>query len=472
MIRNSFQILAVLVLALAVSVQANAQTSTKNLTINGGTGLTGSLSGNLNAQIKSQSSGGVQTAGALFITDLDLALNGSGVVPNGGVNNATASAPLVIPNSSVNISIPQTNFNSPLSGSVSITAGDNLANGVVGALDSGVAGSDGAWDDPGNTGILNNAVVNSVTLTANSPINAPVNVTGGFNFGIGNDLLIPDVIDNFFVNASFRLKQSSTFGISLDNAQNISLQNLSFSTSVPIALNTPESNFVEAAHPTGVPQLDLSTGGVGFVETFVSGNLVADLTGSIVGNVDLAADITVLGLIPFTINFNDALNGNLAGPGITLLDLSQAIALPGVPLPFLFSVLHDPTTDVDFDDVIAEIQAGSFGFPIPFSVSEELILPLQGLDFAIQNQQFSFDVPSPIGGFNIGGGDATVDIAASLGGNIVFDLSADLTLGLDMVASAFQAGAINVTSVPEPTSGLFLASLGLASGLLARRKRV
>lgn len=469
MIRNSFQLAAFLGLALAVSVQANAQTSTKNLIVNGGTGLSGSLSGSLNAQIKPQSSTGVTTAGALFITDLDLDLDGSGVVPNGGVNNATASAPIVIPNSALSINIPQQSFGSSLSGSLSVTAGDTLANQVVGVLDGGAPGSDGAWDDPGQTGILNNAVVNSVTLTANNPINAAANVSGGFNFGIGNDLLIPDVIDNFFVNASFRLKQSSTFGINLDSAQNISLQNLTITTSTPVPLNTPGNNFVESAHPTGVPQLDLTTEGVGFVETVVSGSLVADLTGSIVGNVDLAADITALGFIPFTINFNDVLNGNLAGPGVSLLDLSETISIPGVPLPFLFSVLHEPTANVDFDDVIAEIQAGTFGFELPFSVSEEVILPLSGLDFTIENQQFSFDVEDPLLGIDIGGGNATVDLAASLGGNIVFDLNADLSLGLDLVASAFQANAINV--IPEPTSGLFLACIGFAAGVVVRRQR-
>ncbi len=469
MIRNSFQISAVLAVALAVSVQANAQTSTQNIPLSGS--VTGALNGTLNAQILSQSSTGVQTAGALFITDLDLDLDGSGVVPNGGVSNATASAPLIIPNSSININIPQANLASSLGGSISITAGDNRANGVVGALDSGVPGSDGAWDDPGKTGILNNASVNSVTITANTPLNAPTTVSGGFNFGIGNDLLIPDVIDNAFVNASFRLKDSSTFGISLDSAQNISLQNLSFTTSTPVAINTPVSNFNESLHPTGVPQLDLSASGVGLVETIVSGSLVADLTGSIVGNVDLAADLVVIGFIPFTIDFNDVLSGNLAGPGISLFDLSQTIALPGVPLPFLFSILHEPTANVDFDDVVAGIQAGTFGIQVPFSVSEEVILPLSGLDFAIENQQFSFDVEDPLFGFNIGGGDATVDIAASLGGNIVFQLDANFNLSLDMVASAFLANGINVTSVPEPTSGLFLACIGLASGVLARRRR-
>lgn len=450
-----------------------AQTSTKNLTVNGGTGLSGSIGGSVTAQILSQSSTGVQTGGALFITDLDVDLDGSGVVPNGGVTNATASAPLIIPNNAINISIPQQSFGSPLTGSINVTAGDNLANGVVGAIDPGVSGSDGAWDDPGQTGILNNAVVNSATVTATNPINASANVTGGFNFGIGNDLLVPNVIDNTFIEASFRLKDSSSFGIVLDNAQNISLQNLSITTTAPVPISTPGSNFVESAHPTGIPQLDLTTGGGSLVETVISGSLGADLTGSIVGNVDLGVNVTVIGFIPFSISFDDVLDGNLTDPGMSLIDLSEAISLPGVELPFLFSVLHEPTANIDFDDIIAGIQAGTFGFDIPFSVNEEVILPLTGLDFAIQDQTFDFDVEDPVFGFNIGGGDVSIDLAAEIGGNIVFNLDADITLGLDVVASAFQANGINVVGsvVPEPTSGLFLACAALGFGSISRRRR-
>jgi len=453
---------------------ASAQFSTKNIPISGGTGLTGSLGGNLSAQILSQSSDPVpvQTGGALFITDLDLDLDGSGVVPNGGVQNATASAPITLPiGSSINISIPQQNFGSSLDGSISVTAGDNRANGVVGAFDVGVPGSDGAWDDPGQTGILNNGVVNSSTITTNSPINASANVSGGLNFGIGNDLLIPDVIDNTFVNASFRLKDSSSFGITLDNAQNISLQNLSIATTTPVALNTAGSNFVEAAHPSGVPQLDLSTGGGDLVETVISGSIVADLAGSITGNVDLAADLTVIGFIPFTIDFDNVLDGTLSDPGTSLFQLNESISLVGQELPFLFSVLHEATADVDFDDVIAELRAGTLGIPIPFQVTEEVILPLSGLDFSIENQQFSFDVEDPLLGIDIGGGDATVDLDASLGGNIVFELDADVTLALDVVAEAFEANAINVFAIPEPTSGFFLACAGIAAGAISRRRR-
>ena len=470
MIRSLVQVSVIVVAVVYLGSEASAQ-ATKNIPISGGTGLTGSLAGNVNAQILSQSSTGVNTGGAIFITDLDVDLDGSGVVPNGGVNNATASAPLVIPNSSLSINIGQQNFGSSLGGSINVTAGDSRANAVVGGIDPGVGGSDGAWDDPGQTGILNNAVVNSSTVTANNPINAAANVSGGFSFGIGNDLLIPDVIDNTFVSASFRLKDSSTFGINLDNAQNISLNNLSISTTSPVDLNVPGSNFNESMHPTGYPQLDLTAGGGGLVETVISGSLGADLTGSIVGNVDLAADITVIGFIPITISFDDVLDGNLAGPGVSLFSIDETVSLSDVELPFVFSVLHEPTADVDFDDVIAGIQAGTFGLELPFEVDEEVILPLSGLDFTIEDQMFDFDVEDPVFGINIGGGDVTVDLAAELGGNIVFNVDAELTLGLDIIAEAYQANAINVVgTIPEPTSGLFLALAGLTAGAVRRRR--
>lgn len=153
MIRN-IQFGVALATLISLGSDSLAQTSTKNLSINGGTGLSGSLSGTVKAQKLPQSSTGATTAGAQIITDLDLDLDGSGVVPKGGVHNATASTRIVPPNSSINISIPQRSFGGSLSGSIKINAGDNRKKAVVGAIDSGFPRSDGAWDDPGQTDIL------------------------------------------------------------------------------------------------------------------------------------------------------------------------------------------------------------------------------------------------------------------------------------------------------------------------------
>lgn len=420
---------------------AYSQTATKVLNFNGGAGFSGTLSGDITATVKSQTNdASVQTQGMLDVLDLDIDfINGGGFLnafPNGDSRNNTASTSIDIGMSSLGINIPTTPFSSGVSGSMTVTAGDNLANGVVGAIDAGVPGSDGAWDDPLGTGILNNATVDSFSATLDDDINATVNVTGGLAASIPNDIVIPNVVDETFLDADLRLKNSTTVSVDFTDVQSLSLKNLSFSSSVPINLNSPESNFVESAHPTGVPQLDLSTSGADLVLTTVSGTLSADLLGTIFGSIDIAADLSVIGIINFSIDFDDVVDGALSDPDVSLLELNEAISLPDVELPFGFSVLHDANTDVDFDDILAEMQTSTFGFALPVSLLEEdIVLNLPTIDFELGTNSGSGGVAGSYEvdeGFLAHGTIELEHLLAQLGGQVVLDLEADLMLSADL----------------------------------------
>jgi len=459
---------AALFAALNLAQVASAQTSTKNLTINGGTGAIGTIGGTITATVKSQTDDAtVQTGGALNITDLDIRTVSSGgflnFFPNSNSQNNTAVVPIAIANTAVGITIPTAPISSPISGSVSITAGDTLANGIVGVIDNGVPGSDGAWDDPTGTGILNNATVNSFTTTLVNDISSVANLTGGLGFTIPNDVTIPNVVDTLLIDADLRLKNSSTVDIVFDPIQNIALKNFSISSSAPLPLNTAVGNFVEASHPTGFPQSDLSVRGIGLIATTVSGVLAADLTGTVVGSIDLAADLTIIGLFNTTVDLDNVLDGNLSDPGISLLNLNEAISLPDIDLPFSLTVLHEPTADVDFDDILAMIQTGTFGFEVPVSILEEATLNLPSLGFQLSNQVF------PVSS-GLNSGDVIIDnLEAEVTGQVVLEIIADLVLDMNVLTSAFEASAINV--IPEPTSFAFLAISGFAMGGTRSRRR-
>ena len=460
---------------------AYSQTSTKVLNFSGGAGFSGTISGDITATVKTQTNDAtIQTQGVLDVLDLDIDfINGGGFLnafPNGDSRNNTASTTINIGMSSLGINIPTTPFSSGVSGSMTVTAGDNLANGVVGAIDAGVAGSDGAWDDPSQTGILNNATVDSFSATLDDDINATVNVTGGLAASIPNDITIPNVVNETFLDADLRLKNSSTVSVDFTDVQSLSLKNLAFSSTVPIDLNSPESNFIENLHPTGVPQLDLSTSGADLVLTTVSGTLSADLLGTIFGSIDIAADLSVIGIINFSVDFDDVVDGALSDPDVSLLELNEEIALPDVELPFGFTVLHDATSDVDFDDILTAMQTTTLGLSLPVSLLEEdVVLNLPTIDFELGTNSGSGGVA---GSFEVDEGflaNGTIELEhllAQLGGQVVLDLEADLMLSADLYTTAFEAAAINV--VPEPSSIVMAAMSGLAlvaCGIRRRRKK-
>lgn len=464
---------AVLCAGLALAGTARAQ-STQNLTINGGTGFSGMLDGMITATVKSQNTAGtIQTQGVLNVTDLDIqTINNGGFLnlfPNSTSNNNTASTTIAVAPTSIGIDLRPTSFSSPVSGSVSVTAGDAISNGVVGALDGGVPGPDGKWDDPGSTGILNNASADSFNVTLNNPINAVADVTGGIAASIPSDVTIPNIVDTTLLSADLRVKNSSTVNVNFEPVQNVTLSGLSISNSVPIPLNTPASgNFLDGAHP--VPganaTLDLSTSGADLVETTISGTLVADIMGTITGSIDIAADISVIGLINFTVNQDNVVDGLLSDGVVSLIDLNENVSLPGTELPFVISVIHNATTNVDFDDVVAQLLSGTFGLDVPISLSEsDIVLDLPDTSFELSNLSTYVDAGSGQHGYvNIN------HLAATLGGQFVLDLNADLSLNANMLATALGQNAINV--VPEPGSMLLmaLASLGLVAYGVRRRR--
>lgn len=444
-LRKSLVRATAFVAAAQLTVFAYGATATQNLTISGGTGFSGTIGGDITAVVKNQTTdGSVKTQGLLNITDLDIQTKSSGgffnVFPNSTSNNNTASTKINIAPTTVGINIPTTPFSSPVSGAVSVTAGDNVADEVPGSIDPGVPGSDGKWDDPAKTGILNGASADSFGVSLNNDINAAATVSGGFQASIPSNVTIPNVVNTTFLDVDLVLKNSSTVSVNFAPSQNMSLKNLTLTTSSPIALGSPSTNFTPTAHPTGYPQLDLSTAGAGLVQTTVSGTLVADLMGTVDGSIDLRANIEVIGIITFPVDFDNAIDGQLSNGVVPLIALNESIALPDVELPFFFSVLHSPTANIDVDDVFASLATGTFGLTLPVSVSEpDVVLDLPPTSFEMSSQSFHVDE----GVF--AEGDVILNhLAGTLTGQIVLDLAADLEISANMLATAYQSSAINV----------------------------
>jgi hypothetical protein len=485
-----FRGLALALICVAVLVNsAFSQTHTETLNLSGGTGFSGTLGGDIDITVMNSSSA------QLNITDLDLRVvaentpsDYSNLLSTTVSNNNTAMTPINIAPTVIGINVPTTGFASSVTGTFDVTAGDHLANGVVGVLDGGVAGSDGKWDDPGQTGILNNATAQNINVGLNSAINASANVTGSINASIPNDITIPNVVDSGLLYADLRLKNSSTVSVNFEPVQNLSIQNLTLSSSTPIALDSEQNgNFIDGFHPVSGAgaTLDLSAGGLNLVATTVSGNLVADVMGTINGSIDVAADVYLDlfgGIHITTIDLDNIIDGQLSDGVVSLLDLSQSIALADVQLPFAVTVLHEATTNVDFDDVAAALASGTLGLSVPISLSEQnVMLDLPPTSFEVSDlaTPFSYVATDPVyvfGALIVPGtgawGTVHLDhLAATLGGQFVLDIDANLQISADMLAEAFQADAINV--VPEPGSITLgaIAGLGLALCCLRRGSR-
>jgi hypothetical protein len=470
-----------LCVAFSLVGSAYGQTHTENFTNigtgPGSTGFTGTLGGNIAATLDP-----VGTGGALNITDLDLAWTKGpsgfltiNVFPSSGSsNNNTAVAPIVFTSPGVNINIPTTGFASSVNGALSVTAGDNTANAVVGVLDGGVPGSDGKWDDPTQTGILNNAQANSFNVALDNPINAAANVTGSLGAAFPNDVVIPNVITGTF-DVDLVIKNSSNVNLNFSPVQNISLQNLTISSAVPIPLDIAlAGNFVDGAHP--VPganaTLDLSAGGLNVVATTISGNLVADLMGTITGSIDLRADISVLGLFTIPVNFDNVIDGDIGGGTISLFELNEAISLADQELPFAITVLHQADANVDFDDVIASLASGTLGLTVPIDLSQEnVLLAIPPTSFEIGNQITPGAYNFPVSGTGYNGTIHLQHLAASLTGNVVLDLDASFELGADLLATALGESLINVVPEPGSMSLMAFAGLGLAGYFVRHRRR-
>lgn len=461
--------------ALALGSTAYGQTATQTLPFNSGN-FSGSIGGTITADVKNTSSAAldINTLRIKTVrTSNGLPFNAGNVFPNSTTTTNPAPIPIAIGATQVGISIPTTPFNSSISGSLDVTAGDNLANGVIGVLDAGIPGSDGKWDDPGQTGILNGATATNMNVSVGSPINATANVSGSINASIPNNVTIPGVVSSSPIFGDLVVKNTSTLSVAFNPVQNISLQNLSISSAGPVALNSPggPGNFVDGAHPVSPIMLDLSTSGADLVSTTISGTLVADLTGTISGSIDLAANLRLsfgsFNINLTTIQLDNVVNGVL-GSG-TLIDLDENISLADQELPFLINVIHNASGDVDFDDVAASLIAGSLGITVPIDLTQ------LGLSIAIPATNFSLTAINPIS-VNTSGQAGTVDIeevSGTISGNVNLDLLASLNLNATAVAGAFKAAAINVVNVPEPGSVLLMAFAGIGLvgyGIRRRRK--
>ncbi len=230
--------------------------------------------------------------------------------------------------------------------------------------------------------------------------------------------------------------------------------------------------------------LDLSTGGLDLVSTLISGNLVMDVQGTVSASIDLAA-IVKLNLGTFgtltvgTINLDNIINGPLSSG--SLLQINESISLPDTALPFALDIRHNAGTDVDFDDVIANLLSGTLGFTFPIALTElDVVLALPPSSIEIFNQQFAvnqrlIDLPFGDGADTFARGQVTLQhLAATLSGNVVMDINANLNLNAELLATALGDAAINVFApVPEPSSIMLAAAgvVGLAGSAIRRRRR-
>lgn len=495
MTRTKFRVFSLLCASLAVGGTAFAQsTATQNLAINSGS-FEGALNGSVSLQIKNQTSSGplVQTRGILSVTDLDITTtptSGPGInaMPSVNSQNNTASTFINLSPTTIGINIANTQFNNGVTGNLEITAGDNFADGISGVLDPGVPGSDGAWDDPGATGILNNATLDEASLTLTGGISAPASVSGVINASIPSNVTIPNVVSSGIFAGDLILKNSSTMQISFAPAQNVSIQNLTMTTQAVIPLTTETAgNFTDGNHPVpgATTMLDLSTAGGDLVSTRIAGNLVMDVQGTLSASIDLALalklNLSSIGLGTFnltTFDMNDVINGPLSSG--SLLQINEEISLDDTELPFILDVRHNAGTDVDFDDVIAELLSGTLGFSVPIPLTEtDVVLALPATPFLITNQSFSINqrvINLPFGdaGDTFVRGNVNMQrLEGNLTGNVVMDINANLNLSAELLATALGEASINVFApVPEPSS-IMLAAAGFVGlmGFAARRRR-
>ena len=440
----------------------SSQSHTRTIGVSGGgNAFTGTLAGDITLDVKSQTSGGVATAGTLDITDLDIELVSAGglfnVFPNDSSRDRTASTPIDISPTTLSANIPTTNVSSSVSGQVTVTADDQLADIVPGQIDSGVAGADGRWDGGAGTGALSNAMARGFGVSLDNDLPTGVNASGSIHASIPSDIVFPGIVDTTFIDADLVVKNTSTVSINLDNAQSLSIQNLAMSTSEILPMAFPQSNFNESTHPAGYAVSDLSTLGFDLLETTLTGTLNANLTGTITGSIDLRADLTIglteVGLtLPVTLDLDNVLDGNLSNGSVDLFDIGQGFNLSNVELPFAVSVLHEPTTNVDFDDIIAQVASGTFGLTIPLDfATSDVVFDIPNTPFLLEN--LNFQINETVGIFPAEGTVEIERLEGVLGGRLATDVDIGLEISASLLASALQQNAINLLALPGDANG-------------------
>ncbi len=411
----------------------------------GADSLSGSLSGAISATV---------TSGSIIanFTDVDIDTN---ILD---FTNRTGSVTLTVtPGSNVNVTIPNTNFSSGLTGSIVVQADDDATDAQPGVLGGLTPGNDTKWDDLDGDGELGNPKFISATLNASAPISTSANVTGSIS-GVGSGSI--NLGNILFQTLRLDVLNTSTASVIFDPIQTVNVSNLSISTSTPFDLNFPLSNFVEGTHPLDglglTTILDLSEAGGGLVSTTVSGTLEAQLTGRLNASIDLRVR---WGSITLT-TLNDAFNGDLATG--ELFDLSEDIALTE-SIPFAIQILHSPTTNVDYDDVIALAQTGTLGISVPISLATATSIAFPATTFEVLN------LSTTGGTVNIN----DLDIRGNLGGSINVNLAGSASLNVNLLANALEANALNISSVPEAGSVAMMsiaAAGACVAGFLRRRR--
>lgn len=403
--------------ALLLAISASAHAAPLTQTFNVATGGADSLTGTIGGSLKAQATGGSIVAN---FTDVDIDTN---ILD---FTNRTGQVTLNVNTSTsvVNLNLPNTNFSSPLTGSLSGTADDSAYDVAPGTFGWLAPGTDGRWDDPNNTSSFVNAGFSGASLATSSNINIAATTSGGI-FGTGSGNINLGTV--LFQTLRLNVLNTSTFAATFDPIQSVSVQNLSLSTSAPFATNLPVSNFVEASHPVGSFVPDLSVNGGGLVSTTVSGNLVANLTGSISATLNLSV---TWGSITLT-TLNNAFNGALFSGN--LFTITESVNLTET-LPFVFSILHEPTANVDYDDVVAMLQTGTLGAQFPLTINETTNVAVPPTAIAIQN------LSTPSGTVRIN----DLDIVGNLTGNISANLTGTANLGADLLAQAIMTSAANI----------------------------
>jgi hypothetical protein len=443
---NKLAVSAVLsVLGVVATSHAGPVAKVLDVATGGADSVSGSLSGSISATV---------TSGSILanFTDVDIDTN---ILD---FSNRTGSVTLTVtPGSNINVNIPSTNFSSGLAGSIIVQADDDATDVQLGVLGGLTPGSDTKWDDLDGNGELGNPRVLSASLNATSPISANANVSGSIS-GVGSGSI--NLGNVLFQTLRLDVLNTSTASVIFDPVQTVNVSNLTISTSTPFDLEFPLSNFVEGTHPLDglglTTILDQSVGGGGLVATTVSGTLDAQLTGRLNASIDLRVR---WGNITLT-TLNDAFNGDLASG--ELFDLSEDIALTE-SIPFAIQVLHSPTTNVDYDDIVALAQTGTLGISVPISLATSTSIDFPATTFEVLNLSTSG------GTVNIN----DLDIRGNLGGSINVNLAGSASLNVNLLAQALEANALNISSVPEAGSVAMLSIAAAGScvvGLLRRQR--